>query len=69
MELANGWMNQLTHEIGMFVHVYTVDNLSDRKRLDKAGVDGFFTNRPDVLLGFYGRKTKSVEDVLKANRF
>ena len=27
----------------------------DFKRLSEAGVDGFFTNRADRLLAFYGR--------------
>jgi len=70
MELAKPWMNQLTHEKGMFVHVYTVDDAGDMKRLDEDGVDGFFTNRPDVLLKYYGRPaTDSVEKTLRTNGF
>jgi len=37
----------------------------DFKRLSEAGVDGFFTNRADRLLAFYGRPAaKSVGEIL-----
>lgn len=67
MELAKPWMNQLTHEKGMFVHVYTVDDVADMKRLDADGVDGFFTNRPDVLLKFYGKNVADVKELIAAH--
>jgi glycerophosphoryl diester phosphodiesterase len=64
-DLAQPWMNELAHRKGLFVHAYTVDDRIDMDRYSKAGVDGFFTNRCDVLLDFYGRKPReSVSDIL-----
>lgn len=65
MDLVKPWMNQLTHQRGLFIHAYAVDSDVDFKRLSEAGVDGFFTNRADRLLAFYGRPAaKSVGEVL-----
>ena len=37
------------------VHVWTVDETEDMKRLIEMGVDGIITDRPDRLLGLLGR--------------
>ncbi|WP_205695584.1 glycerophosphodiester phosphodiesterase family protein [Conexibacter sp. SYSU D00693] len=37
------------HAAGLQVHPYTVDEAEDMARLQRLGVDGVFTNRPDVL--------------------
>ncbi|CAD5105938.1 glycerophosphodiester phosphodiesterase [Zestomonas carbonaria] len=55
MDLTQPWMNRMTQDKGMLVHVYTVDDEVDFARLSEAGVDGFFSNRPDALLRFVGR--------------
>jgi len=39
------WMNTLTHDKGLLVQVYTVDDPVDYKKVMAAGVDGIFTNR------------------------
>lgn len=54
-DLAQPWMNRMAHDKGLLVHVYTVDEAVDFKRVSEAGVDGIFTNRPGSLLRFYGR--------------
>lgn len=56
MDMVKPWMNKMTHDKGMVVHAYTVDDPVDFKSLSEQGVDGFFTNRADVLLEYYGRK-------------
>ena len=38
-------MNALTHDKGLLVQVYTVDDRVDYKKVMDAGVDGIFTNR------------------------
>ena len=42
------------HELGLEVHVWTVDSRSDMVRLIKMGVDGIITNRPDILKSVVG---------------
>jgi glycerophosphoryl diester phosphodiesterase len=55
MDLVQPWMNQMAHEQGLLVHVYTVDAPVDFTKVMAAGVDGIFTNRAAELLAFYGR--------------
>ncbi|KTB71384.1 MULTISPECIES: glycerophosphodiester phosphodiesterase [Pseudomonas] len=70
MDLVKPWMNNLTHEKGMVIHPYTVDDAEDFKRISNDGVDGFFTNRTAELLKFYGRPAKeSIETILKRNGY
>ncbi|WP_213875106.1 glycerophosphodiester phosphodiesterase [Pseudomonas sp. dw_358] len=65
MDLAQPWMNQLTHDKGLLVHVYAADEPEDFQKLMDAGVDGIFTNRTAELLKFYGRPAQSsVEQIL-----
>jgi glycerophosphoryl diester phosphodiesterase len=66
MDLVQPWMNTLTHDKGLLVHVYTVDDPLDYKKVMDAGVDGIFTNRASELLKFYNRpSTRSVGEILK----
>ncbi|KIF63722.1 glycerophosphodiester phosphodiesterase [Pseudomonas fluorescens] len=69
-DLVQPWMNQYTHDQGMLVHVYTVDEAVDYEKVMAAGVDGIFTNRASELLKFYKRPAAgSVDEVLKKNGF
>ncbi|WP_339449528.1 glycerophosphodiester phosphodiesterase [Pseudomonas sp. EA_5y_Pfl2_R50] len=69
-DLVKPWMNQYTHEQGMLVHVYTVDEPVDFEKVMAAGVDGIFTNRASELLKFYKRPASaSVDQLLKKNGF
>ena len=68
--LVQPWMNRYTHDLGMLVHVYTLDDDVDFKSVMDAGVDGIFTNRASELLKFYKRPAAaSVDQVLKNNGF
>jgi glycerophosphoryl diester phosphodiesterase len=70
MDLVQPWMNTLTHEKGMLVHVYTVDEAVDFKKVMDAGVDGIFSNRAGALLEFNGRKPdRTLEQILQAQGF
>ncbi|MFV9681880.1 glycerophosphodiester phosphodiesterase [Pseudomonas sp. NY15367] len=70
MDLAQPWMNQMAHDKGLQVHVYTVDDAEDFARLSEAGVDGFFSNRVDVLLSYLGRPLPRDKDaILSAEGF
>jgi glycerophosphoryl diester phosphodiesterase len=69
-DLVQPWMNQATHAKGLLVHVYTVDEAVDFKKVMAAGVDGIFTNRAAQLLQFYGRGAPlSVDATLKAQGY
>ncbi|MBV6824994.1 glycerophosphodiester phosphodiesterase [Pseudomonas sp. PD9R] len=69
-DLVKPWMNQYTHDQGMLVHVYTVDDAVDYQKVMEAGVDGIFTNRASELLKFYKRPAAaSVGQVLQNNGF
>jgi glycerophosphoryl diester phosphodiesterase len=61
-DLVQPWMNEKAHKMGLFVHAYTVDDAGDMQKFSDQGVDGFFTNRPDVGLKFYGRTPKLSKD-------
>lgn len=70
MDLVKPWMNNATHEKGMVVHPYTVDDEVDFKQISHDGADGFFTNRTAQLLTFYGRAAKeSMDTILKRNGY
>jgi glycerophosphoryl diester phosphodiesterase len=70
MDLVKPWMNNVTHEKGMVVHPYTVDDEVDFKQISHDGVDGFFTNRTAELLNFYQRPAKeSMDAILKRNGY
>ncbi|WP_201006672.1 glycerophosphodiester phosphodiesterase [Pseudomonas cichorii] len=70
MDLVKPWMNNVTHDKGMVVHPYTVDEAVDFKQISAAGADGFFTNRTTELLKFYGRPAKdSIDAILKRNGY
>lgn len=43
-----------SHAAGLAVHVWTVDDPSDLRRLSDWGVDAVFTNKPDVALSVLG---------------
>lgn len=47
--LANPLFPTLAHDKGREVHTYTVDEEATMEQLLNLGVDGIFTNRPDVL--------------------
>jgi glycerophosphoryl diester phosphodiesterase len=69
-DLVQPWMNQYTHDQGMLVHVYTIDEAVDFQKVMDAGVDGIFTNRAGELLKFYKRPVAaSVEQVLLNNGY
>ena len=69
-DLIKPWMNQATHDKGMLVHVYTLDEPVDFKKAMKAGVDGIFTNRTSELLKYYQRPSPmSVKQLLEKNGY
>ncbi|MHC6224271.1 glycerophosphodiester phosphodiesterase [Pseudomonas sp. X10] len=60
-DLIQPWMNQLSHDKGLLVHVYTLDEPVDFEKAMAAGVDGLFTNRAGALLRYYGRPVERSE--------
>lgn len=69
-DLVQPWMNQYTHDQGLLVHVYTIDDAVDYQKVADAGVDGIFTNRASELLNFYKRPAAaSVGQLLQNNGY
>ena len=55
-ELTAPWMVELIHNAGMVIHPYTFD--TNKQLIEyKERVDGIFTNRADLALEFYNRKS------------
>lgn len=63
-DLIKPWMNKASHERGLLVHVYTLDETVDFDKAMKAGVDGIFTNRAGELMRFYKRSVELNESRL-----
>ncbi|KAA0974970.1 glycerophosphodiester phosphodiesterase [Pseudomonas sp. ANT_H12B] len=69
-DLVQPWMNQYTHDQGLLVHVYTIDDAVDYQKVMATGVDGIFTNRASELLKFYKRPAAaSVAQLLQNNGY
>ncbi|MBA1203452.1 glycerophosphodiester phosphodiesterase [Pseudomonas capeferrum] len=69
-DLIRPWMNRLSHDRGLLVHVYTLDSPVDFRKAMSAGVDGIFTNRAGALLRYYGRPPgQSEEQLLHAHGY
>lgn len=49
------WYTGQAHRAGLLVHPWTVDDRWEMWLVSFFGADGFFTNRPDLALLFYGR--------------
>ena len=61
-ELTAPWMAELIHNAGLIIHPYTFDT---KEQLNKYSVDGIFTNRADLALEFYNRKSyKTPQEIL-----
>ncbi|MGM8931699.1 glycerophosphodiester phosphodiesterase [Salinicola halophyticus] len=69
MDLAEPWMIGMAHDDGMLVHLYTVDEPADFERYQQRSVDGFFTNRAERLLEFYGHPTQDQDAILKRHGY
>ncbi len=54
--VAYPWNLGAAHRAGLIVHVYTVDAPWQFSALNFFGSDGFFTNRCDLLMEYYGRR-------------
>lgn len=68
--LLEPWATEMIHEKGMFIHAYTVDDPETFGVFSERGVDGFFTNRPDLLLEHYGRRPhNTVEEILERHGY
>lgn len=49
------WYTGQAHRAGLLVYPWTVDDRWEMWMVSLFGADGFFTNRPDLALLFYGR--------------
>ena len=51
---------QGAHDLNVKVHVWTINDQQEMKRLLETGVDGIMTDYPDRLLSLLGRKKKEI---------
>ncbi len=64
------WNLAKAHNAGLAIHIYTIDPISLVRLLTFFGADGFFTNRCDLLLGYYGRPPAlKPEDILATHGY
>jgi len=49
------WYTGQAHRAGLLVHPWTIDDRWEMWMVSLFGADGFFTNRPELALLFYGR--------------
>jgi len=64
------WAVEMIHARGMFIHAYTVDDTEAFEVLSERGVDGFFTNRPDLCLEHHGRMPGgTVDEILERHGY
>jgi glycerophosphoryl diester phosphodiesterase len=49
------WYTGQAHRAGLLVHPWAIDDRWEMWMVSLSGADGFFTNRPDLALLFYGR--------------
>ena len=60
--LMEDWMVEMYHSMGYIIHPYTFDTSSDLTYTQQS--DGQFTNRADLLLDFYKKEHKSINEIL-----
>ena len=66
-DLIKPWMDSFTQSVGLCLHVYTIDSVVDYQMVQARGVDGVFTNRPDVGLKFFNKQmSTTVPDILRS---
>ena len=66
--LLEPWITDMIHDRGFKIHAYTFDTKMDIE-LFAPKCEGQFTNRTDLLLDYYGRKHRKVEDILISNKY
>ena len=62
--LLEPWITELINARGLEIHAYTFDTKSDLKSFAPS-CDAQFTNRTDLLLNYYGREHKPVDEILR----
>lgn len=55
LQIINKEYVKAAHEMNLEVHVWTINDAEDMKRLIEIGVDGIITDYPDRLLGLLGK--------------
>lgn len=66
--LLEPWITDLIHARGLEIHAYTFDTKKDIE-LFAPSCDGQFTNRTDLLLDYYGRPHRQVDEILSSLSF
>jgi glycerophosphoryl diester phosphodiesterase len=56
LQLVDRWMVRRAHQLGLPVHVWTINDATAMGRLLDLGVDGLMTDRPRVLRGVLERR-------------
>ena len=60
--LMENWMVDMYHDMGFTIHPYAFDTENDLIYVPLS--NGQFTNRTDLLLDYYNRPHKTIENIL-----
>lgn len=61
--LMENWMVKMYHDMGYIIHPYTFDTKNDIRNILPLS-DGQFSNRSDLLLDYFDRQHKSINEIL-----
>jgi len=64
------WQTKKAHDMGLAVHLYTVNQKWQFAIVNRFGADGLFTDRCDLLMEFYGKKpNKTINQIMSDYKY
>ncbi|MBF0443358.1 MAG: glycerophosphodiester phosphodiesterase, partial [Oligoflexales bacterium] len=63
------WMNDMTHELSLYIHAWTIDEMEEIHATRLLGIEGIFTNRADVAIRYFKKNDKLTSTATKEEIF